>query len=85
MKKIGVNALVLNSESGGLGTYLNKLIEYLDSNTFDFDPIVFLAEDTYESNNQYKKKKKFKKVKIKSYKPISRIIREPFIWKRVLR
>ena len=84
MKKIALNALVLNEESGGLGTYLNYLIEYLCSNNFDFEPLVFLSEDTYESNKIYNSERIFKEVKIKSNKPISRILQEKYLWPRLI-
>lgn len=84
-KKIALNALVLTEESGGLGTYLNQLIEYLHSNDFDFELIIFLAEDTYESKNQFKNKEVFKKVKVISNKAITRIMREKYLWPKLLK
>jgi len=85
MKKLGLNALVLNKESGGLGTYLNNLIEYLRSGSFDFEPIIFLPDDTYVSNNQFKNEGIFKKVKVQSNKAINRVVREKYLWPKLIK
>ena len=85
MRNVGINALVLNEESGGLGVYLRNLIKFLISRQFEFDPRIFLSRDTVDEYVRRYGDMQFKRVNIQSNKPVHRIVREPFIWPKLLK
>ena len=85
MKRVGVNSLVLNSESGGLGVYIVKLIEFLLKEKLSFEPRIFLSKDTFGSFLDLDQNGILKRIDILSYKPIYRVIKESFIWPGVLK
>jgi len=84
MKRVGINAIVLNSESGGLGIYLRNLIDYLSEVGHEFEPRIFLSKDAYQNSVVGIKNGIVRPLNILSDKPKNRILREPFIWPRAL-
>ena len=84
-EKIGLNALVLNQQSGGLGVYISNLINYLQKVNLNIEPKIFLSKDTYHFYSNQDANGVFQKVNILSNEPINRIIRETFIWPRILK
>ena len=85
MKRVAINAVVLHDQSGGLGQYINKLIQYFNDQKCDFEPVIYLSKSYYESSKEYKKYLNIRTLDLSPYNPIKRIFREPFVWKKVLR
>ncbi|MBC7185400.1 MAG: glycosyltransferase family 4 protein [Calditrichaeota bacterium] len=83
MRRVGINAIVLNQWSGGLGVYLRHLIDYLLTEKVPFQPVVFTASD-FVPPPLWQQTGAIVRTSVKSFRPIMRIGKEALFWKRVL-
>ena len=84
MKRLAINTVVLHEQSGGLGQYINMLIQFFAEQKFDFEPVIYISREYYESTNDLKKYKNIKTLNVSPYNPIKRIFLEPFVWRKIL-
>ena len=85
MKRVAINAVILHEKSGGLGIYIQKLIDYLTCHKLDFEPVIFLSNEYYRKNPDFSTNPFIHVLNISPYQPVKRIFREPLIWPRVLK
>ncbi len=83
MKRVGINAIVLNRWSGGLGVYLRHLIEYLLTAPLTFKPVVFTASDFAAA--EWQDSGAVVTMPVQSFRPVARIAREALLWRIFLR
>jgi len=83
MKRVGINAIMLNAWSGGLGVYLRHLIDYLLSQPVEFQTVVFTASDFVPEH--WRDSGAVVPLPVTSFRPIARIGREALLWRRYLR
>ncbi|MCR4438666.1 MAG: glycosyltransferase family 1 protein [bacterium] len=83
MRRVGINAIVLNQWSGGLGVYLRHLIDYLLREEVPFQPVVFTASD-FAPPPAWQQAGAIVRTPVKSFRPIMRIAKEALFWKRLL-
>ena len=77
---LGVNAVVLNPQSGGLGLYILKLIEFLVKTPQRFDARIFVAPTFRRDFPHLAESEGITPVPLSAYHPTRRIVREPFVW-----
>ncbi|MBN2410434.1 glycosyltransferase family 4 protein [candidate division KSB1 bacterium] len=85
MKRVAINAVVLHERSGGLGQYMNYLIQFFGEKKFEFEPVIYLSKKFYETSGKFKKYNNIKTLDVSPYNPVKRIFREAFVWRKTLR
>ncbi len=83
-KRVGINAIVLNPQSGGLGVYLTNLIDYLVREDVGFEPVIFLSSQ-YQAPTSWLRSGLIRTLSVHSDQPINRILTEPFLWPKIIR
>jgi len=83
-KRVGINAIVLNPQSGGLGVYLINLIDYLVHEDVGFEPVIFLSSQ-YKVPPNWLQSGLIRTLSVSSEQPINRILIEAFLWPKVIR
>ncbi|MGQ9558978.1 MAG: glycosyltransferase family 4 protein [Candidatus Oleimicrobiaceae bacterium] len=83
MRRVGINAIMLNRWSGGLGVYLRYLIDYLLTEQLTFKPVIFTASDFMAA--KWQDSGAVVTLPVQSFRPVARIAREALLWRVFLR
>ncbi|HPG41016.1 MAG TPA: glycosyltransferase family 1 protein [bacterium] len=84
MKRVAINALVLNKHSGGLGRYITHLLKYFLDREVGFEPVVYVAENYDGCAGDILAHPAVRTVPAPADNPIKRIIMEPLVWPHIL-
>jgi glycosyltransferase involved in cell wall biosynthesis len=83
--RVALDALVHGPEAGGLGVYIDKLIDYFARNRTAVDLSVFISRRTYRSYGGRAGSESLQPVAISPSNAVQRILAEPFVWPRLLK
>jgi len=81
---LGINALFLNPQSGGLGVYLYRLVDYLCRIQTTYKKCIFVALDSYPCGFPESSHARFVPVGLHSNRPLQRIAFESLAWRHLL-
>lgn len=85
MKRVAVNAVVLNKHSGGLGRYITHLLKYFLSREVGFAPVVYVADNYDGCAGDILNHPAVRTVPAPADNPIKRIMMEPLLWPHILK
>jgi glycosyltransferase involved in cell wall biosynthesis len=84
-RRVALDALVHGPEAGGLGVYIDRLIDYFARNRVDIDLRVFISRRTFRSFGGGAGRDSLLPVPVSPSNPVQRILAEPLLWPRLLR
>lgn len=85
MKKVGLNAVMLTPQSGGILVYIKNLIDNLLILQSDIQLQLFFSQNFLKYYPQYVRLENSEGLRLSGEKPKIRIISEPFVWPRTIR
>ncbi len=85
MKRVAFNALVMGPNIGGLGVYMQEIMDSLLQEQHNFEPVVYLPESWCTSHPEYLKHPFVKCISIRADNPILRILLDPVFWPNQLK
>lgn len=84
-RRVALDALVLGPEAGGLGVYIDKLIDYFARTRSAVELGVYISKRTFASYRERLGADLLRPVAVSPTNPIQRLLAEPFVWRRLMK
>jgi glycosyltransferase involved in cell wall biosynthesis len=83
--RVALDALVLGPEAGGLGVYIEKLIDHFARDRSAVELGVYMSRRTFSSYRATPGADLLRPVAVSPTNPMQRLLVEPFAWRRLMR